>query len=444
MVILTLLGVFFDPRFFLLVLAGLLGIFAFWSPNFGLGLILCFLVVGQLGRVSLPVGGRDEVLILDILIPLVLLGWLFKKIYLKEAFPKISLTKYLLIFSGWLILGLVLALNPLSILEVAKSGFYLVRFLEYAALFFLVIDLIKSKKDLLNYLKVIIGIGLILTVLGFIQLYFVPDFSFMASAGWDPHENRLLGTWFDPNFLGGFLVLGLSLLVGIYYAEKKREQKPILIVLGFILLSGIIFTYSRSAYLMLLVVFLLWGIIYARKLLIAGILILVLAFVFVPKLQDRVKDALNFDVTVQARIRSFDHAFQVIKKNPVWGAGYNTYRYTQTKLGLISEEAATNIRSTSGADSSLLTIFATSGIVGIILYLYLWFLILKQNLKLVLEKNLKNERKLYFGIFTGLIGLFIYSFFVNGLLYPYLMIVFWILVAIIFRSATKPTLKNNH
>ncbi len=436
-VVLALLGIFWDPHFLLAAFGGLLAVFAFFSPRFGLGMILCFLIIGQVGRIEflgeLQAGMKGEILILDLLIPLVLLGWAARKIYLRESFPKISLTKYLLIFLGWMILGLVLALQMLPLNSVARDSFYLIRFFEYAAIIFLILDLIRDKKSLISYLKAIVAIGFILGGLGFLQLYFVPDFSFMVAAGWDPHQNRLLATWFDPNFLGGFLVLCLSLLIGIYYAEKKRGYRATTLIAGLFLAASIIFTYSRSAYLMLLLVLLLWGIFFARKLLAISLILLSLVVLFVPQVQRRVKGAIDFDTTVQSRVDSWRDAFVLVKKSPIFGVGYNTYRESRLKLQLITKKTSVN-RSAAGSDSSLFTILATTGVIGAVIYLYLWFLILKRNLKLILKSKSPENQKLYFGIFVGLVGLFIHSFFVNSLLYPLIAIVFWIIVALLFQS----------
>jgi len=428
-------GVAVDWSILFFILGGVFAGFAFLSPRFGFYLILLLIVIGQLGRVPLDVGGRDEVLFLDLLIPIVVLGWVFHKVYHKERFKKTSLDKILILFVGWMVLGLIFALRSLDLPLVLKSGLYLIRWVEYLLLFFLALDLMRTKELVIHYLKVIIGMGTLLAILGFLQLVFVPNFGFMQEAGWDPHRGRLLSTWFDPNFIGGFFALCFSLVLGLYYYLRKDQQARLALILaGIIFAVATILTYSRSAYLVFLLVLLIWGVVYARKLLVICLVAFTLVTIFVPRLQERVGGAVSLDVTAKSRLHSWDRAFQIVKTSPIVGVGYNTYRYTQEKLGFIEKKDKV-IRSTTGADSSLLTILATTGIVGLLFYLYLYFVILKKNFRLIVKNQLETQKKLSFAIFVSFLGLLAHSFFVNDLLYPYLMIIFWILVAMVFRAS---------
>ncbi|MFC1686679.1 hypothetical protein ACFLZS_02005 [Patescibacteria group bacterium] len=263
------------------ILGGVFAGFAFLSPRFGFYLILLFIVIGQLGRIPLEVGGRDEILVLDLLIPIVVLGWIFYKIYHKEKFRRTSLDKTLILFVGWMVVGLFFALRSLNLPEVFKSSLYLIRWVEYLLLFFLALDLIRTKKVLIHYIKVIVGMGVVLAILGFLQLIFVPDFSFMQEEGWDPHKGRLLSTWFDPNFIGGFFALCFSLVLGLYYYLKNNlNTKLVLILTGATFAVATVLTYSRSAYLVFLIILLIWGVFYLRKFLMISLVILTLVTVF--------------------------------------------------------------------------------------------------------------------------------------------------------------------
>ena len=98
--------------------------------------------------------------------------------------------------------------------------------------------------------------SVILSILGFVQLILFPDFSFMSQYGWDPHQGRLLSTWYDPNFLGGFLGLsGVVILsrVLVFLKENKfwNNKNIILLsswIIGLVIVFGaLMLTYSRSA-----------------------------------------------------------------------------------------------------------------------------------------------------------------------------------------------------
>ena len=77
----------------------------------------------------------------------------------------------------------------------------------------------------------------------------------MHLEGWDPHIGRLLSTWFDPNFIGGFLgfILSITIALGLYYWKEKRTKLALVLgIIGFIGLIALYLTYSRSGYLTLM------------------------------------------------------------------------------------------------------------------------------------------------------------------------------------------------
>ena len=120
-------------------------------------------------------------------------------------------------FSSWL-----LHAYRYDLLQNLSAIFYLVRFVIY--LFSAVVVYNAVKNGLLSkefvYGAFITG-GVALVVAGILQLILLPDFEVLdQSLGWDPHKNRLAATFFDPNFLGCYLVLCFFVL-----AEKFRLIK---------------------------------------------------------------------------------------------------------------------------------------------------------------------------------------------------------------------------
>jgi O-antigen ligase len=158
-----------------------------------------------------------------------------------------------------------------------------------------------------------------------------------------------------------------------------------------------------------------------------GILSVIAVFLFVPRVQERVIGIRTIDETAKLRLVSYNNAFQVIGDHPVIGIGYNLYKYVQVEYNFLEK---TSEHSASGSDSSILTIWVTTGTIGLIVYLWLFMAMLREAWKTWHAQHLDARwRGFGLGLFAGLLGLFAHSQFVNGLQYPHLMEMMWLLVA---------------
>jgi O-antigen ligase len=304
---------------------------------------------------------------------------------------------------------------------------YYLRFVAYALLMLPFWDL-KRDKGSEWVLQRIVGVGVILTLLGYVQLAVMPDFSQMVQYGWDPHQGRMLSTWFDPNFLGGFLGMsllsGLGLLFDKISLDKNFWQKKIfyiyLVSVG-VIFSGLILTYSRSALLAFLVGFLVLAFLRAKKALIVAIIIGALVFAFSPRLQERVIGAFQVDVTASLRIQNWLETLDDIEKNPWLGVGYNTLKYRTIN--------PQSLNSSSGRDSSLLLVWLTTGLVGAILYIGWWVsngvvFIDKMLIKKKALKSRHNSEKILFSAIglAVIVQILTHSMFVNSLFFVHILV----------------------
>ncbi|MEI6222502.1 MAG: O-antigen ligase family protein [bacterium] len=425
------------------------------KPILGIWLLLLFVPLGQFARLPISQQGAQEIAIMatDLLIPFLLLTWIIRKILVKEPFnfPKNSVI--IIGFSATATISLAFAALSMPFSDILSGGLYLFRWLEFAALFFISWDLIRTAQQVKFLTWLFIGGGTVIAFLGFLQYLIFPDFSFMVEFGWDPHLERLVSTFFDPNFTGMYLVITLSLLLSIFYQallrkpqpdekkvvwHKSKKNKFITIILLLMLFNGLalILTYSRSAMLAFLLVLVVFGFAHDRKILILTAFSALIVLSFFPRYQERLTETFDPDTSANKRIESWSNATTILEDtNPFIGIGYNTYRSAQISYGLITDEELA--RSGAGTDSSLLLILVTTGIGGLILYL----LILLRSLYLGLQTYLKNKNTLtgMFGLsFTAiLIGLIVHSQFVNSLLYPFILLYFWIAFGVVTRFSNE-------
>ena len=339
----------------------------------------------------------------------------------KKSFKIPKFSVLFLIFTLSAFASLVFSFNKFSIDQFTVSGFYLVRWVAYllasVVLFNMLDKKMISKEKVFNAL---VMSGVLVSLIGFVQLIVLPDFTRLSpELGWDPHKNRLASSFFDPNFVGAYLTICLTIVIERIFGDRKVGKWDIAAFV--IMLLALFLTFSRSAWAMFAVVILIYGFFRSKMLLITAFLMAFMVYFAVPRIQTRVSGITDPADSASLRIVSWGNAYKIIKDNFLLGAGFNTYRYVQEQYGFLTPDNQ-NVRSGAGADSSLLFVFATTGIIGFLLYLVSYSYCLMEGF---VTRNLKG-----LVIFSVMMGLLVESFFINSLFYPQILFaLFALLVA---------------
>ena len=327
------------------------------------------------------------------------------------------------------------------------SGFILMgRFGMYVIIAGMAFDLLDRDAPRLGktgfFRKLLIG-GMIvsmvlISILGFLQLKFFPSFLDLGMylSGWDPHEGRLLSTWFDPNFIGGYLafVLPVTIALGLYFKRNKQIRMAVLLAIASVVgLEALYLTFSRSGYLALIVSLGILTFFKSRKLLIALIIVGIIGFSLSPRVQERTVEAIDsakgligldsqkpLDPTAELRVYSWQFAREIIADYPLLGAGFGRYAFEINARGhgLLSDH------SSGGSDSSLLTIWAQTGIFGLLSYLAIGYVAAITAIRRIWGRN-DFDSYLLLGLLSGFSGIMVHSVFVNSLLYALMMTYLW-------------------
>ncbi len=371
--------------------------------------ILAFAIAaGQLIRI--PVASQG-ITILDFTISLLCLWGLLKsKFSLKKPPAQITAA---LIFVLIAILSLILTPLHLKPTEYAVSFSYTIRFFLYVL--FAWLSFSDAFGDLRKNLgKAFLLSGISFAFLGLLQFIFFPDLRFLNVAGWDPHYFRTVSTFLDTNFAGAFLVLILLLLTSSSLGKDTMTARVFYIFFT-ITYFALLTTFSRSGYLMFLVSGLTFSFLKKSKKYILSTLILFIFLLLGFQIYTwLISTPRNIDRTESAslRLNTWQQGLTLFQKSPILGIGYNAYRYGIEEYNLGNQQFLTSHGSSSN-DSSLLSVASTTGILGLLAYLYfLWTLL----------KSFKQNNLI---VTAGLTGLLIHSFFANSLFYP--PILAWIL-----------------
>jgi O-antigen ligase len=298
----------------------------------------------------------------------------------------------------------------------------LVRWIFYAGLYFVIRDLPLSGQEKIKKNMPLVGLGCAL--LGLIQYCFLPDTRFIAEYGWDPHYFRLVGTFLDPGFLGMIFVFTLIMITLRLWSEKTLFNY----LAWMIVYVALALTYSRASYLAYITSM---GIIALRKRTIkffAAILVVGIITIFLLPRAGGESTRLERESTIRFRITSWQHALIIARDHPLLGIGFNAYRNAQRQYNFFDDKFWEVSHGAAGADSSLLFVLATTGLVGLASFLYLGYEVIKQA---------KGDLL----INASLGGLFIHSFFLNSLFYPWVMAWMWICIG--FTHAPKPPIRKS-
>lgn len=366
------------------------------------------------------VGTGVALLGLDIVVGLLFLATLPH--HVKRRSPLLS-DRLFQFFSGFVGIGFVSLLagaGTLGPVAFGVSVLYLARFVAYGSILWLIPLFPKEKVHIL--LRRLAFAGLATAVLGLGQYFLYPDLRNLFYLGWDEHLYRLFGTFLDPNFTGAFLVLTLGMVMGmkLLYTHKAN----LIVLISSVLALSVALTYSRGTYLMLLGSVTLYALLQRKWRLIRNTII-VFTVLFSLLATNRSSEGVNLlrTASIGARVTEYSQAREIIKEKPLIGVGFNAYRYAQLRHGYIDLETWTTDHAGAGVPNSYLFVLATTGIVGFILFVGMWWQIVQR---------LMHEPV----ILTLLFGIGVHAFFENTLFYPYLMFVVFILVSARMRRAS--------
>ncbi len=350
---------------------------------------------------------------------------LYKVLILKEI-KRPGILKGLLVFVSVGFMSLLLNSFYLNIPDFFVSLSYLLRFLMYASLIF-IFDYLNHKK--ISILLKTLNLSLLLLVFfGFLQYLFSPSLKQFYIYGWDEHFYRLTSTYLDPNFAGISLLLYVILLC--YFLTKIIDGKKRLIYVllsSFLTFFAMFLTYSRSTAIAFIFSIPTFLIIERRKKLLLVVLFMVLvAGIITPKNFNLV--GLNpFRVFSSVeRLKSIENAYKIFTSSPIYGVGFNSYRYAQKRVGFLDSQWE-KTHAGAGASNSFIFILATTGIVGFLAFLYfIWQMV--RYFIFTSKNKIDNLPKAV--VIASLTAVLVHSMFDNTFFYPFTMLTLFYIVGI--------------
>ena len=332
-------------------------------------------------------------------------------------------------------LSLLVSVNP------ERTLYEILKIILFIFLFYVTIYYLRNLKDIAFIIEIIAVISLVVSLIGIYQYLFLND---CGSDG----GVRIKSLFPNPNLLGGFLVINIS-LISMYLINSKELFKNIFNCLSLITsIICLVLTQSRGAalsFIFVIIFFLISLNILTKKRVIeenyrivvsSMIFIIILLLLVIPNpLMDRIINIGGDDVAAYSRIGIYKSALKMFLDKPFLGYGLGTFIDVFPKYSFPIEGGIGRFtRFAEFVHNEYLQIASELGCFGILLLISLIFIIFRQGYILIKNTNNSFKLKLILGSLIAIISILIHAIVDFNLHFLPICIVFIVLLGIIFSK----------
>jgi O-antigen ligase len=386
-----------------------------WPPISLYILIFSMLLSPEFGERGTQ-GGGITIRLDDLILVIVSFSWLAKSSLYKELglFPKTPLnrgiTAYVLICLFSTVLGGLFG-------KINLSGFmYILKYFEYFMVFFMAVNFINTKKQARLFLILLLVTCAIVSIYAISQL----PLGERVSTPFEGKEG-------EPGTLGGYLLLLMSVSIGILLTSDSKRVKILLTGLILISFVSLMATQSRATWMGLPAIALCFVVMSNKRLILLGILAVIIVigpFVMPEEYKERYGGtfkreegykatiggkALALDSSATERVQSWQGTLRDFKNHPIFGYGINGYWFI---------------------DGQYFRTLVELGLVGMSIFLYMLYQIGKFLLAAHRIAGDNFSKGLTMGLFAGFMGLLVHCIGSNTFIVVRIMEPFWFLMGI--------------
>ncbi len=345
----------------------------------------------------------------EILIYALFLLWLISRPKLREIFKNRIFAPVLILFIG-LTLSTLFSNNIFT-----SAGIWKGWFLAPMLFFLVLIDSLKSKKEIRNVITALVFSG---AIVASIALCYWLDNDLT-------YDGRLRGFYLSANFLAMYLSPLLVLSLYLFSCFKKGISRTLLLIASALMFFVIYLTYSYGALLGLLgaFVFLLLTQFRTRKFLSAFLFFLIISAFLFQVSSFKFQGFLDFSYpSIKSRLVIWQSAWEVLKDNSLIGIGpgmfQKYYLEYQPRFELYPEWAVPQ------PHNLFLAFWLQTGLLGLIGFIWLLVVFFKKN-----KPNFLGLILMAAMIYILIHGLVDTTYWKNDL-----AVIFWVIIALGYRA----------
>jgi O-antigen ligase len=258
----------------------------------------------------------------------------------------------------------------------------------------------------------------------------------------------------EVNYYAGYLLMALSLALGFSIIPMGRFKKTGVFLVSIILASAVISTVSRSAFVVLGIIVLIYAVYFlfqggSHKFVSIGVLSGVVGLVFLLVFTDVGKNVVDLftlsrrietfvsghDPSIEQRSTIFDIGLRMAKAHPLIGIGFGTFEdtfngYQGGNLGTGSARSAHN---------TALRILVETGILGLVVSLGFIVSLFRFLLRVFRHNAVNDQKKIIFSVVVALGSFLCMSLTLDQLFEPH----FWLICGIGLAYTNLVTEKGN-
>ncbi|HWR07066.1 O-antigen ligase family protein [Sporomusa sp.] len=303
---------------------------------------------------------------------------------------------------------------------------------RYIIIYYLVINNLVTLQQLKRLIWSVIASAVIVTCYGFYQYIHGVDisaFQWVDGEQFPELKVRIFSTLQNPNLLAGFLVVVMSLAVGIGLHTENIQGKILLFALVAVLGTCLVLTYSRGAWLSIVAVTALCGRLYNRKVLWVFLVIPAIALFCHDGVMERLLSIFNpTDTSSTLRIALWESTIAMILDKPLLGIGWGSYWLVYPEYDFfLNNPAATIVH----AHNMYLHIAAEIGIPGLLVFLAIIYGHIKRAIEVLTQTQNQWVAGVMLGAVAAVIGLAANGFTDYIMFNVQMSMLFWLLNAVI-------------
>jgi len=278
-----------------------------------------------------------------------------------------------------------------------------------------------------------------------------------STYGFDkPHSNMVMKPFYnDHTAYGAIIALFLPVFTGLSLSRQfKKSYRLLAFIVLAILITGIIFSYSRAAWISVAAALLTFLLVRLRirfywllfALLVGIGLFFMFQYQFIDKLEKNKQDSstdfaehvqsisnISSDASNLERINRWASAIRLFKERPVFGWGPGTYQFVYAPYQRSKEKTiiSTNYGDMGNAHSEYIGPMSESGILGMLTFLGIIVTVIITGLRVYRRSKNKEVRLLSLMIMLGLITYYVHGLMNNFLDTDKASVPFWGFTAIL-------------
>jgi O-antigen ligase len=354
--------------------------------------------------------------------------FILKKISERQWLSPTPLSKPIAIFLCYALISLLWGNHP----ELNIRG--MVKLFKDFAVFFLIVELFQEQNSLKNLIRCLLAGAVITCLNGFFQYFNALDLLYSQEFG-----TRITSTFKNPTVLSTYIVCILPLPTLFLKAGNLKNNLLYLSVIALFAMI-FIFSFSRNTFFLfsLTLIFLGWfGTPFKRFTKIALITLFIISLLFIKLSQTHSIAQMIINPSISPSLAERAYLWKIAKEmisdHPLAGHGINSYAEIRANYFPPRDQMPPSFSYLHDAHphNSYLKIWIESGLIGLLLYLSIFFVFLIFIMK-VLKKAPHNERRRLYPYMIGLSVFVVSSLFDTFLMGALqLRMVFWLTAALL-------------